>query len=409
MALRKAIKTARMLRVCIVGVTGGGKTYTALRFAKGIAKTLGPTAKIALLDTERSSASLYADTFDFLTDDITTGSPQEFLEGLKACREEEVDVVIIDSLSHAWIGVEGALARVDAAAKKSKSGNTFNAWREVTPEHNALVTAILDYPGHIIVTLRSKMAYELVENDRGKKVPVKLGLQPVMRDGVEYEFDLVGDVDQNHNFSVTKTRYPAFDGKVLTKPGEDFGAELVRWLHDAPKPIEGMDGREIREEFARHNARLGDQRFNALVPEHPKTLGAARLALSVLREEPDAPKPQRPPNTPVTGVPPDIKLCANEGCGAPLPKGRRDELCETCRIDEALASSREQEEEILGDDETAWGAVEEMEQAAAGAVEVMQEAKEVKAEAEREEAKARHEAREKKPWEKHTVAPGRAE
>lgn len=279
---RKAVKTDRMLRLALVGTTGSGKTYTALRIAKGLASEIGG-ALVGVIDSERSSASLYADDFEFITAPISTGNPNEYIERIEDAKREGVDILIIDSMSHAWIGQEGALRLVDQAAAKTQSKNTFAAWRTVTPQHDAFVAAILDYPGHVIATMRLKMAYELVENEKGKKEPVKIGLQPVERDGVEYEFDLVGDLDQAHVFRVSKTRYRDLDGAVITKPGEALGHDLLRWLKGRPKPVDEMNPDELRAELARFR-RDDEAAFLEIVPEAPQTLRDARAAVERIRD-----------------------------------------------------------------------------------------------------------------------------
>ncbi len=143
---KKAVKTDRMLRLALVGTTGSGKTYTALRVARGIAEEMGG-GLVGLIDSERESASLYADEFDFITAPIRTGNPNEYIDRINEAKREGVDVLVIDSMSHAWIGQEGALRLVDQAAAKTQSKNTFAAWRTVTPQHDAFVGAVLDYPG----------------------------------------------------------------------------------------------------------------------------------------------------------------------------------------------------------------------------------------------------------------------
>jgi hypothetical protein len=229
---KKATRTQSKLRLGLVGPSGAGKTYTALRIAKGLGE------KIAVIDTERGSASKYAGdvaTFDVL--ELEHYSPRSYVEAIRAADAGGYDVLIIDSLSHAWIGKGGALEMVDAEVKRSRSGNSFNAWREVTPEHNAMVEAILQSRCHVIATMRAKTEYVNEVNERGKTVPRKIGVAPVQRDGLEYEFDVVADVDWEHHFVVTKTRCAALDKAVIKEAGEDVAAILKRWLTDgAPQP-----------------------------------------------------------------------------------------------------------------------------------------------------------------------------
>lgn len=230
MTFTKATKTQARARVALVGPAGSGKTFTALRVARGIA---GPDGRVAVVDTEHGSAAKYADHFEFDALALTTFAPATYIEAIRAAEAAGYDVLIIDSLSHAWIGVDGALDQVDKAAKRSKSGNTYTAWRDVTPQHNALVEAMLQCRCHLIVTMRAKTEYVLETDNRGKQVPRKVGMAPVQRDGVEYEFDIVADLTvDDHTLIVTKTRCAALDGVATTKPGEELGETIRAWLTD---------------------------------------------------------------------------------------------------------------------------------------------------------------------------------
>ncbi len=232
MKFSKATKTKARLRLALVGPSGGGKTYTALAIATNLGK------RVALIDTEHSSASLYAGAFDFDTLNLETFEPQQYIDALDAAAKAGYDVCVIDSLSHAWIGKGGALEQVDNAAKRSQSKNTFSAWREVTPQHNAMVDAIVRSPMHVIVTLRAKTEYVMEKDERtGKTAPRKIGVQPVQRDGLEYEFTVVADVEiENNDLIIGKTRCAALHGKVFRKAGKDFADILNAWLNDGGDP-----------------------------------------------------------------------------------------------------------------------------------------------------------------------------
>ena len=220
----KATKQQARLRLALIGPAGSGKTYTALN----IAQHLG--AKVALVDTERGSASKYADLFSFDVMELESFHPQRYIDAVHKAEQAGYDVLIIDSLSHAWAGKDGALELVDKAAKRTQ-GNSFAAWREVTPIHNALVDTMIASRLHLIVTMRSKTEWVVERDERtGKTQPRKVGLAPVQRDGLEYEFDVVADMDIENNLIVSKTRCPALAGAVVAKPGKALAETLRAWL-----------------------------------------------------------------------------------------------------------------------------------------------------------------------------------
>jgi len=223
-SFKAATKKQLKLRMGIVAPAGAGKTYTALAVARGL---VGPEGRIALIDTEHRSAEKYADLFtfdvDYLSDDC---APARYVEKIHDAAKAGYDCLIIDSLTHAWAGPGGALEMVDNAARMAK-GNSYVAWRNVTPEHNRLVAAMLSTPMHLIATLRAKTEYVL-ETVGGKQVPRKVGMAPIQREGMDYEFDVVADMDHDHALLITKTRCAAVDGKTWIKPGGD--GELVEKL-----------------------------------------------------------------------------------------------------------------------------------------------------------------------------------
>jgi len=212
----------------LIGPSGSGKTYSALKIAEGLG------GKIALLDTERGSGSLCADLCSYDVADLTPPfDPGRYVQAIKGAAKAGYDVLIIDSLTHAWAGEGGILEFVDRATQAVK--NNFAAWREASPKHNALVDAMLGAPLHIIAMIRSKTAWEVVKDERtGKTKPVKIGLAPIQRDGLEYEFTAVLELSvDGHIATATKDRTWLFDGSYFT-PGKDTGEKLVAWLNGEP-------------------------------------------------------------------------------------------------------------------------------------------------------------------------------
>jgi hypothetical protein len=222
---RKAVKHGAKLRFAVCGPSGSGKTYTLLNLATELG---GP---IALLDTEHGSASKYADIFEFDVLELDSYDPERLIALIDDAVEQQYRVLCIDSLSHFWFGKDGELEKVDRAARRMQTPNSFAAWKQVTPIHNALIDMIISSPLHVLVSMRSKTEWILDRDDRtGKTVPRKVGLAPVMRDGIEYEFDVCGEMDQENTLQVTKSRCPKLSGGVFPKPGRELAEVLKEWL-----------------------------------------------------------------------------------------------------------------------------------------------------------------------------------
>jgi hypothetical protein len=232
-----ATRTSTKARIALCGPSGSGKTWTALTLAHALGE------RIAVIDTERGSASKYAGVNGWKFGTVAPGkfSPEALTGLLSEAGQEGFDVLVLDSWSHYWMGVDGMLEQVD---KRARNGNNFSGWKEVRPDERRMIDALISYPGHVIATLRVKTEYVIEENDRGKKVPRKIGLKPEQREGVEYEFDLVGDLDHENTLTVTKSRIPNLTRAVIREPDADLGKTIRSWLEDGESV---PDAREIRE------------------------------------------------------------------------------------------------------------------------------------------------------------------
>lgn len=220
---KKAERKKAKLRLALSGTSGSGKTYGALQIAKGIG------GKVAVLDTERGSASLYADMMDF--DVVELGPPYEperFIEVMDAAAKAGYDILIIDSITHEWKGQGGMLEIVDNIARAKFRGNSYAAWNEGDKRHRRFVDAMLHSPLHVIVTMRSKAVY--VEGERnGKKTIEKQGAAPEQRDGIEYEFTAVLDLTVDGNLAAkSKDRTMLFNDPF--RISEETGRKLREWL-----------------------------------------------------------------------------------------------------------------------------------------------------------------------------------
>lgn len=239
----EATREQLKLRMALDGLSGSGKTYTAMRAAFAL---VAPGKTVGVIDTEHKAASKYVGAspdgfpWKFKVCELQHFAPSNYVMAIQAAADAGYDVLVIDSLSHAWDGLGGALDQIDK--KSSSGGNSYTAWKDVTPQHRELIEAILAAPMHIIATMRTKVEYVLEEqtNAKGKTVmvPRKVGMKTVQREGMDYEFDVVIDIDSEHHASVSKTRCSTMDGRNAVRPGPEFFAPLIKWLDEGepPKP-----------------------------------------------------------------------------------------------------------------------------------------------------------------------------
>lgn len=217
-------------RVAMIGPTGAGKTWTALQFARTLA---GPDGRIGLIDTENASASLYADVHDFQT--APWYPPYDAAKLAAAIHDaaKQFDVLVVDSLTHFWQGDGGVLDIVEQEGNRNR-GNKFAGWAKGTPLWRSLLDSLIFAPCHVIVTMRSKMDYVQTTDSNGRAKVEKMGMAPVARNDVEYEFTIVGELDQSHRLTITKSRCSDLADLVAAPHQSAALAEVLRdWLSSA--------------------------------------------------------------------------------------------------------------------------------------------------------------------------------
>lgn len=245
-----ATKEAAKARIALCGPSGSGKTYTALSLAAALSE------KVAVIDTERGSASKYVGLNGWKFDTVKPDSysPRSLVELLGVAAGAGYEVVIIDSLSHYWEGADGMLEQVD---RKSGSNKFTSGWKEMRPEERKMIDALISYPGHVIATLRTKTEYVIVENDRGKKEPQKVGMKPIQRDGIEYEFDVIGELDTENTLRITKSRIHTLTNAVIPMPGEELARQIDEWLSDGVQVPTAIEYRKKALELVGNFEALG--------------------------------------------------------------------------------------------------------------------------------------------------------
>ncbi|MDX9974793.1 MAG: ATP-binding protein [FCB group bacterium] len=290
MAFQKATKHKMKLRCAMEGPPGSGKTYSALAIGRAL---VGENGRIALIDTERGSASKYSDEFNFDVVELDTFAPATFVEFIREAEAEGYDLLIIDSLSHAWMGAEGMLEQVDKIAKRKQYSSNFPAWKDASPQERLLWDTMLGCNMHVIATLRTKTEYVIEEavgrDGRRRSVPRKVGLAPIQREGLEYEFDVVAEMDMDHNFNVTKTRCRVLTDQSFNRPGNEVAEILHEWLGEGSpvktkrnggKTKAAKESKPLPEvDVPHHDDRLRYR--NELISTMKERIGALRLPSAV--------------------------------------------------------------------------------------------------------------------------------
>ncbi|MFB7776873.1 ATP-binding protein [Streptomyces bauhiniae] len=318
-----ATREAAKARIALQGPGGSGKTKTALRMAEGLAAG----GAIGLVDTERGSALKYApvpgrpdiEAHEFAHLSMAFCSPENLIAAVKAAEEARLAVLIIDSWSHFWAGKGGLLARVEEEGKKINGGK-FSAWAPVNEMEQDMLDALLGFPGHVIVTMRTKNDYELT----GGKVK-KLGVKTVQREGAEYEVDVVIDMVAGTG-TVTKTRYTPLDGASVHHPGPEFAETILEQLGQGVDPVqaivdelvaEGLTYERALELYARADARnlltVGQMHpvsgepttLKALILEYGTAVKAPATPVTTATTTPTSTQPEQtaPPVTSVDTTP----------------------------------------------------------------------------------------------------------
>lgn len=229
--VRKAVREQIYTKLALMAPSGGGKTYSALRLATGMAneikKTTGKTAKILMGNTEQKRGLYYANEFDYDIVDIEAPhNPEKYVDFIEFAVSEGYDIVIIDSASHEWEGKGGCLEL------QQQAGGTYQAWGKVTPRHNRFINAIADSPIHVICTMRGKDTYETEKDDRGRMTVTKLGIGAKQRDGFEYEFTCTFLLDQKTNMATSqKDNTHLFENETAVLLSESHGAKIIQWAN----------------------------------------------------------------------------------------------------------------------------------------------------------------------------------
>ena len=266
MELNKAQRKQAKIKLALQSPSGGGKTYSALLLASGMTAW----SKIAVIDTENHSADLYAHLGEFNVLQLSKPfSPERYISAIETCEKAGMEVIIIDSITHEWEGSGGILD-----IHGNLPGNSFTNWAKMTPRHNAFAQKMLESPCHIICTIRTKTDYVLSEKN-GKMVPEKVGMKGITRDGMDYEFTIVFDLDLKHNATASKDRTGLFMDKPEAIITQEHGRRILQWC---------KKGTSLEEVILQVNSATSIEQLRQLYKENPE-YQAKIEPLAVVRKE----------------------------------------------------------------------------------------------------------------------------
>jgi hypothetical protein len=305
---RKATLRRTKLRLALIGPSGSGKTFAALTIGSKLISTLASiealdgNGRTAVADSENGSSSLYSDVFDFDLADIDDFAPESYIEFLKRAAAESYSVTVVDSISHEWAGRNGVLEFKSRLEETSRGRyNSFTAWNQASPKHNAFVDALVRHPTHLICTVRAKQDYQVSQGPSGLSIQ-KLGLGPVQRDSTEYEFDVVASLEMDHSLMVTKSRCRhVSDRRFAAEEVGDFAAILGQWVggtagleeakgsHLSPEQLSDLKGLGAKlgmkqGHWIKAFTQYGVSSFQSLLPEHYEEIRSKLQAALAARE-----------------------------------------------------------------------------------------------------------------------------
>ena len=285
MGLKRAVRQKMKVPIMLMGASGSGKTVGALLIAKGIVWEMFPDLsddekweKIAVIDTEHGRSTLYAgmtikeqEIGSFLHYDLSKPyTPQRYKDAFMECKQAGCEVIIVDSITHAWSGEGGVLDKVNAL------GGKFSDWNKVKPDENTLLSMFLDTDVHVIACVRSKQGYELTTLDTGKLQIEKVGLKAEQKDSLEYEFAITFQLYQNHTAEPMKDNSNSFDGRFIIT--EETGKQIYEWAE------EGVDIKAIERKKKADTITLINQ-LAALSEKHQKLLDDIRFKMNGIELE----------------------------------------------------------------------------------------------------------------------------
>lgn len=271
MELKKASRKQVKLRLNISAPSGAGKTYSALLMAKGL---VGDWSKIAVIDTENESASLYSNLGEFNVINLTEYTPEKYIQAINTCVAGGMEAIILDSTTHEWATL---IEENELLAQSKFRGNTWSAWSQTTPRHDRFIQAVLQCPAHVITCTRSKMETIMGDDKKVKKV----GMKDVQREGWEYELTVSLNIDRDTHMAIpSKDRTNLFEGKNPFIITEETGKLIADWCNSGESELQTginemeivADMEDLKKVWSKYKSLQTDKKFIAMKEKRKKEI-----------------------------------------------------------------------------------------------------------------------------------------
>jgi hypothetical protein len=226
MAFEKAKREKVFVKILLFSPSGGGKSYSALRLATGMAKKCN--SKIAYIGTEGSRDKYYANEFDYDLCQLDDYSITSYIDAIEDAIDNGYKILIIDSISPEWQWLNDQHDKM--------TGNSFTNWGKLKPKHRKFMETILQSDIHIIACARGKTEWTL-EEQNGKQVPKKLGMGATQDKDISFDYTVSFQLDQStHNATVDKDNTHIFEDRIDVLTEKD-GEALMEWANTGDAPI----------------------------------------------------------------------------------------------------------------------------------------------------------------------------
>lgn len=283
MSFQDSVREQMPVLVSVAGRSGSGKTMSSLLMARGLA---GPEGTIGVIDTENKRSAAFSDHPEIggfkRLDLYPPFTADAYIAAIKEADKAAIDVLVIDSGSHEWTGIGGAIEQADAIqARMKKPGPT--AWIKPKMAHRRFVNSMLQAQCHVIVCLRADYKLVATKDEEGKQVFAESDhLIPEQEKKFIYEMTISATLDHDTHMPMFTKVPDALRGALLSDRliGLDTGETIRKWV-DGGKPVD----KEVEQAMAVLRDVAGQWGSEGMRAEYGRMAGPLKSRLAVHLDE----------------------------------------------------------------------------------------------------------------------------